>query len=216
MKNISEFIDDKVFLRVLDEYHPEEVNKLPMTEVELLKKYDDYTAPVLKYAKMFVSDGIFPLGNEVRAMFGHLADYRIKGEGKTNLEDAYGHYRRLNIDVLKIFCDEFDKFFLSELKHTYHYDFRNVRAGYLKNFAQKYFSAKKSYMSAKYKENVGNDRPSDVISPYFQAVYSYAKLYEFFKENKKGIKAAKVKAISVYAVELIISLLGIAMSIINL
>lgn len=203
----NEIIDE--FLQILPSYSSEVINSRPDSEQALHKMYEDYTDPIISFAKNLTSDNIFFLSNEVRAMFGHIAEYRLDG-GKKNLEDAYGHFRRLNIDMFKVLCNEFDKTFLKYLKKHYHYDFRDVHSSFLKDYAQLYFDAKNTYLEAQLKEHVGSDRLSgNVIELYYNATVKYSELLEYFRENHKGIEKQKISFIVSVVCSTIFSIIGL-------
>ena len=124
-------IDSDELQSVLKKYDFEIVNQVPFSEKELMVFYENYTDPLLTEARRLTNDNIFVLGNEMRAMLGHLADYRQNLQYRKNLKDAYGHFRRLNVDAFKIICDEADKSLLRYLKKHVHYDFRNVNSSFL-------------------------------------------------------------------------------------
>ena len=92
-------IDSDELQSVLKKYDFEIVNQVPFSEKELMVFYEKYTDPLLTEARRLTNDNIFVLGNEMRAMLGHLADYRQNLQYRKNLKDAYGHFRRLNVDA---------------------------------------------------------------------------------------------------------------------
>ena len=150
-------IDSDELQSVLKKYDFEIVNQVPFSEKELMVFYEKYTDPLLTEARRLTNDNIFVLGNEMRAMLGHLADYRQNLQYRKNLKDAYGHFRRLNVDAFKIICDEADKSLLRYLKKHVHYDFRNVNSSFLFEYSQKYFKAKSLYLKAQVAEKTGSD-----------------------------------------------------------
>jgi hypothetical protein len=159
------------------------------------------------------ADIVFVLGNEARAMFGHLADYRLNPQKRKNLLDAYGHFRRLNLDAFKIICDELDKFLFSYFQKHYHYDYRNVRRNFLLEYSKKYFAAQKAYLDAQVKEQTGSDRlVGNIIEEYFQAAKLYVDLFIFLQENNSGLEKTKWKAVAKSTFVVVGSALGILLS----
>ena len=215
--NISLLVEGEKFLKILDKYDSEAVNAVSNTEQELLQKYNNFTNDILIYAKRIADDHIFFLNNEIRAMFGHLADYRANNDNdsKANLHDAYTHFRRLNIDIFKVLCDEFDKFCLMVLERYYHYDFRNLRQDFLEDYAVKYFSAKQKYEDAKHEENVGSNRKNNLVSFYYKAVYSYVEAFKFYQEHEKKIKNTKKKQKRKYIFDASIAFIGLVLSVVE-
>ncbi len=182
-------IDSDELQSVLKKYDFEIVNQVPFSEKELMVFYENYTDPLLTEARRLTNDNIFVLGNEMRAMLGHLADYRQNLQYRKNLKDAYGHFRRLNVDAFKIICDEADKSLLRYLKKHVHYDFRNVNSSFLFEYSQKYFKAKSLYLKAQVAERTGSDRASgNVIMMYYDATCAYAELLSYLKGAKSGIQ----------------------------
>lgn len=203
-------LPSKPLIDALNSYDCVAVNSLPSTEKELYDYYVNNTDPVISWARKITDDNIFVLGNEIRAMFGHLADYRQDPTRKKNLENAYGHFRRLNIDTFKILCDEFDKFFLIQLKKYYHLDLRNIDRNYLEDFSNEYFNAKDAYIEAQQKEHVGSDMHENIILLYHKAASCYAKVYKNFYENApRGLKWLKIKTITKDVGAFIISVAGL-------
>ncbi len=198
---------------LLNTYKPEQINTVPFTEKELYGYYENYTDPLLIFVRKMSDDNVFLLGNEARAMFGHLADYRLNSVEKKNLQDAYGHFRRLNIDALKVLCNELDKAFITYLKKHYQYDFRNTRRKFLFEYSQKYFVAQKAYLNAQMSEHVGSDRLfGNIILEYYEAAKKYLELFTFLENTRKGLEKVKIAFFIKYSVNFIISVLGIVLS----
>ena len=84
-----------------------------------------------------------------------MSNYNID---KNDLRKAYGHFRRLNLDLLKILCDIFNKNLYKILTQQYKYDLRNVKDDYLVNFDKKYITARRLYLKAQREESSGSDR----------------------------------------------------------
>ena len=103
---------------------------------------------------------LHPSSNEIRAILGHLSQYRMSNYNidKNDLRKAYGHFRRLNLDLLKILCDIFNKNLYKILTQQYKYDLRNVKDDYLVNFDKKYITARRLYLKAQREESSGSDR----------------------------------------------------------
>lgn len=208
--NILKGVNGTDVMNMLDAYDTEEVNRLPFTEKELHKMYVEYVDPIICCARELAQDNIFTLGNEVRAMIGHISDYRMNPTQKKNLEDAYGHFRRLNIDTFKIMCDEFDKVFLKYLQKHYHYDFREVHSTFLYEYSKMYFEAKNTYLKAQLGEHVGSDRlAGNVIQLYHSAARKYVELLVYFQEQHKGLEKGKWKFIISISISTVFAVIGL-------
>lgn len=200
----------------LEQYNADKVNTQPNTEKELLSLYFNYTDPLLTYVRELNSDNVFSLGNEARAMFGHIADYRLESGARKNLSDAYGHFRRLNIDSFKIICNKFDECLFSYLLHHFHYDYRKVQESFLKDYSSKYFNAQKLYLDAQKKERTGSDRVSEnIIAAYYDAANAYVDLFVFLQSSYKKIDKTKSKAILSLWFKLLVSGAGVLLSIVT-
>ena len=94
---------------LLEEYDAEIINTAPKTEKELLGAYQFHADVLYQYVRSTVNHFMHAINNELRALLGHLSEYRVSetSPGKRDLEKAYGHFRRMNLDALKILCDEF-------------------------------------------------------------------------------------------------------------
>ena len=212
-KNFLKTLSGEDLKKALQGYSPDAVNIQPLTEKELFDRYENYTDPLLSYVRTMNTDVVFVLSNEARAMFGHIADYRLDPQKRKNLIDAYGHFRRLNLDAFKIICDELDKFLFTYFQKHYHYDYRNVRRNFLLEYSKKYFSAQKAYLNAQVKEQTGSDRlVGNIIQEYFQAAALYVDLFVFLQDNNMGLEMTKWKAVAKSAFVVVGSALGIVLS----
>ena len=214
--NLLKTLNGKDLLAALVTFSPDLVNSQPNTEKDLMDLYLRFTDPIVMYARVMNEDTVFVLGNEARALLGHLADYRQIPNNRKNLSDAYGHFRRLNLDTFKIICDELDAFHFNYLEKHYHYDYRGVNQDFLPTYAKKYFSAQNAYLTAQTTERTGSDRCSNnIIAKYHYAAKEYADLCYYLQDNKSGIEFAKWKEIGVFTAETIILVLGVAQSLIS-
>lgn len=212
-QNFLKTLHGNQLLDILNSYSSDIINVQPLTERELLERYSQYTDPLLKYARIMNEDNVFVLGNEARAMVGHIADYRINPNNRKNLSDAYGHFRRLNLDAFKIICDKLDEFLFNYLKKHYHYDYRNVNRDFLHEYANTYFSAQKAYLSAQTNERAGSDRLSgNIINEYFIAAKLYVESFVYLQNNRSGLEIAKLKSIVKLVCETAILILGVVQS----
>ncbi len=213
IKKLLKLVSSKELSSILDAYKPEQIDCMPLTEKDLYRYYEDFTDELLTFVRKMSDDNVFLLGNEARAMFGHLADYRLNSKEKKNLQDAYGHFRRLNLDVLKILCNELDKTFIKYLKKHYQYDFRNTRKDFLFEYSEKYFDAQRAYLKAQIDERAGSDRLSgNIIFEYHEAAKKYLELFIFIEDKYKDLEKVKRTLILKYSVSFIISVLGIVLS----
>ena len=213
--NFLKDIDSEHLICILEGYNYDLLNKQPYCEKELFKYYEEYTDKIVTESRRFTGSNIFPLGNEVRAMLGHLADYQIDPSYRRNLENAYGHFRRLNIDAFKILCDEADKSLFGYLNIHKFFDFRNVNSDFLHNYATKYFKAKSLYIEAQKSERTGSDRQSgNTLKKYCDACLEYANLLKYQKEEKKGLNKEILRSIAGTVFFAILSIASIVTSII--
>ena len=177
---------------LIKDYSPGIINCEPRTERELLSIYQTHTVPLYEYICYMYSFS-FPISNEIRAMLGHLSEYRsseiIKRE---ELHNVYGHFRRANLDTLKIICDELDRSLLIILQKQYPYDYRNMYESYLKEYCEMYYTAKNAYLKAQEKECVGSDRNThNIFEFYYSAAKQYILLKQFYEKYKKGTQRIK-------------------------
>lgn len=179
---------------VVNSYQPEMINSEPKTEKELLFIYQKYTVPLYDYMR-HIFQFVYPISNEIRAMLGHLSEYRtLKKDNRRELEKAYGHFRRINLDAFKIICNELDRSLFLVLQKQYSYDYRNICVDYLKIYGEKYFSARKAYLYAQEEESVGIDSYThNIFDLYYQAAKQYILLKQFYEKYKKEIKKEKCK-----------------------
>lgn len=199
---------------IIKSYNPITVNIQPKTERELLNIYYKYTDVLYQYLRYNVDNFMHALNNEIRAMLGHLAEYRISDTGdKRDLDKAYGHFRRLNLDALKILCDEFDRTLSKKLKQQYKYDYRNTCADYLKEFGERYIKAKNLYIKAQEDERVGCDSHThNIIKLYYDAAKEYILLKQYYDSKKKVIQKAKREIIIKRFIMGILTVIGIVSS----
>lgn len=179
-------IDETVTVSQLEEYilndfDAEEINQKPKTVSDLLRYYKDTTDYLYQYLRCVSDKELIFASNELRAALGHIAEYRINNDGtKNDLEKAYGHFRRMTLDILKVICDVFDDSLLRFFKKACKVDFRNVDKDFLKDYSQSYFKAKQLYLSAQADERTGADSDKhNVIEKYLSAAKEYIKLKRY-------------------------------------
>ena len=203
---------------ILHVYDSDAVNTAPKTEKELLKLYQNNTYLLYQYISHQVSYFLYGLNNEIRAMFGHLADYRTTNDCmKRELDKAYGHFRRTNLDAFKILCDEYDKTFSKIIKKQYKYDLRNAETqDYLKEFGNLYFSAKSKYLETQQQERVGSDSEvHNIVAIYHNAAKEYINLKKLYVDNKKQIRKIKFKTNVEKVLDTIILLISIFVALVG-
>lgn len=165
----------------------------PKNANELLSYYYIYTDPVYSSLKNLLDCFTFVVDNEIRAMLGHILDFDSKNRDDKNIDKAYGHFRRLNIDIFKILCDKLDLFYNNWLEQYYKYDFRGCNATFLQKLGDKYYKAKKQYTVAQTQERVGSDRLHHrILELYSTAALSYIEMLEYYAANYKTIKSIKI------------------------
>lgn len=204
---------------LLEEFDTNSINNTPKTEQELLVRYAKYTDILYQYIRVTINPFVHPLNNEIRAIYGHLAEYRMSENTKCtkrDLEKAYGHFRRFNLDALKILCDEFDSSLWKILQKQYRYDYRDSCIDYLKNFGIRYFRAKELYIKAQKAERLGCDSPvHNIIELYYVAAKEYIQLKQYYQKNKKIIHRTKMNTIIKQIIVSVLGILGIAVSILK-
>lgn len=203
---------EKKFLKV---YRPNAIIQ-PKTELELYKMYNDMVVPLIDYYVSVMGEPEFVLSNEVRAMLGHLVDYKLTNDGlKENLEKAYGHFRRLNLDAFKILCDEYDKYFSKCITRFYKYDLRNIDCKFLNDYYSHYFNARNAYLDAQKHESLGRNS-NEVYERYFFALREYIALKNKYLEKKKILERKRLHSIIFKSISIVVSLLCSAITIVSL
>lgn len=183
---------------ILNDFDSTTINVKPKTERELYIYYAKYSDVLLQYLNVTVNSVLRPISNEIRALFGHLADYQTDEQiDKRELEKAYGHFRRLTLDAFKILCDSFDEFFSAKMTKQYHYDFRSINAKYLQTFSHLYISAKNLYIEAQLAEKNGSDSTNkeNILQLYHEACKKYIELKRYYCKNKRKVLCVKICAI---------------------
>lgn len=204
---------------LIDGYDSDLLDKAPSTEKELMSMYVNNSDVLYLYLQETVNPFLLPLSNELRAMLGHIATYRIANskETKRELDKAYGHLRRFNVDALKILCDEFDRSLSRELQKQYTYDYRDVCIDYLKEFSAQYFKAKNLYLTAQKEERVGSDyNVHNLIALYHDAAKEYIILKRFYQKYKAKIRKTKNCVFVRRTVCALMTVFGIVVSVIGL
>lgn len=204
---------------LLKEYSAEAVNTTPKTEKELLSAYKMHGDILYQYVRATVNHFVHAISNEIRALLGHLSEYRVSGTspGKRDLDKAYGHFRRMNLDALKIICDEFDRTLAKTLKRQCKYDYRNAVKDYLLDFGEKYIRARDLYLEAQKEERVGCDSHThNIIELYYNAAKEYILLKQFYQSNKKKTKKVQRVCIIKKVIVTAFTFLGIAVTAIGL
>jgi len=183
---------------IINSYDAGLINSEPKSVEELFNMYQQHTDILYQYVRLNINYFMFSLNNEIRAIFGHISEYEVSNDPKIKereLEDAYGHFRRLNLDAFKYVCNKYDMVLFKEMKKQYKFDYRNVKVGYLKEYAKKYFEAKTAYIQAQQEERVGSDRNvHNVIQLYHTAAKAYIELLHFSENNKDTINKEQFKA----------------------
>lgn len=190
----------------------------PMTESQLLGMYDSYTLPLYEYLDRLFG---FPYAicNEIRAMLGHLSQYNSdKQSNRNELEKAYGHFRRVNLDSLKVICDEFDRSLSYSWNKDTKYDFRDFQRDYIEEVGNRLICARKSYLEAQESESVGSDSGvHNVFQLYYEAAVNYIELKQYYIKCKRNKYYKKVKrgTIIKHVSTIILTLYGIIITVIG-
>lgn len=201
----------------LTEYKCSKILETPYTEMELYEKYKSNIVPFLEYYVSVMGEPSFEITNEIRAMFGHITDYRLSANDvlKKNLEKAYGHLRRVSLDISKILCDEYDKIFSSIIKKLYKYDYRKCSDNFLRRYLELYFEARECYLHAQNEEKLGSNNNTAYYA-YFNALQKYIDLKNHYLKYKKTIEKQRRKAIIGKSVSVVVSILLLVVNIISI
>lgn len=92
-------------------YDYEKLETPPCSIKELSMYYLKYTDPIYAAFREVIDFSPLVIDNEIRATLGHLLEYDDTNSEDKNLEKAYGHFRRFNIDIFKLICNELDLFY---------------------------------------------------------------------------------------------------------
>lgn len=167
----------EAFERALNEYQPDILEIQPETPEELYRYYACIDKMYI-WLKNAYKDDLCVLCNEMRAILGHLSEYGLKNENsKDNLQKAYGHFRRLSIDTLKILCNGLDKFFDEWINQHACYDYSNIDNKYFPDYVTLYNEAHKDYINVQRLESLGSDKGNKIIKKYHTVAQQYGKLY---------------------------------------
>ena len=209
----------KELVDFLNSYDCDIVNQKPCDENVFWDMLFNYTISLYNYTRNCFDSQVFAVANEIRALLGHMSDYAMSlGKDRRNFEKAYGHFRRINLDLLKILCDEFDKAIALFIDQCYKFDLRNVDSKFLETLLTNYVKAKEAYIDAQKNERVGSDSDQNIIELYFTAAKGYGDTLLYYIKNKdivkKAIKKARIKSgcsIAYYVVSAIVGVLLIVL-----
>ena len=128
----------------------------------------------------------------MRAILGHLSEYNPEEDKvKNNLGKAYGHFRRLSIDTLKILCNGFDKEYDKWIGKHALYDYRGIDNEYFPKYVSLYNKAHAEYIRVQKLENLGSDRDNGIIKEYRSVAENYYILYQHHMDDRR-IKIEKI------------------------
>lgn len=189
--NILKYGSYEVLEKALGKFNPELFEIAPQYPNEIYYYYT-YVDGVYIWLKNAYQDNICVLCNEMRAVLGHLSEYDDKDDdGKKNLEKAYGHFRRLSIDSLKILCNGLDEAFDKWIQKYARYDYSRRDNKYLPDYVRLYHNAHNAYLDAQEKENLGSDRGNSIINKYYDVANKYLLLYKHHN-NIRRVKIEKL------------------------
>lgn len=120
--------------------------------------------------------------NEMRAALGHMSEYE---SDHGNLQKAYGHIRRIGIDVLKILCNGFDQEFEEWINTHAAFEYSSHDNLYMPQYVKMYNEAHQKYLYAQQKENLGSNKNNRIIEKYYEAAESYGMLYEYHLNERR-------------------------------
>lgn len=217
MDNLSiEKLENKIVSDYTDKAR--ELDMKPMTEEQLLSMYAIYTLPLYEYLDELFG---FPyaIGNEIRAMLGHLSQYNSdKRSNRNELEKAYGHFRRVNLDSLKVICDELDRSLSYDWNKDTKYDFREFQKDYIEEFGKRLIYARMRYLEAQESENVGSDSEvHNVFELYYESAVKYIELKQYYYKRMcdKGYIKIKRGTVIKHVLTIILTLYGIIVTVIG-
>ncbi len=191
-KEDSKFVEH--LKNIIIAYNSKSLEKPPESVDELLRYYTDNFDEMYSETRNILGCSPFVVDNEIRAMLGHIFEYNFQDDQDDNLDKAYGHFRRLNIDTFKIICDKFDLFYVRWLERHYKYEFRSMDKDFLLGFAEKYYAAKTEYTKAQSKEHVGSDRRHhSILEDYRVAALKYVEMMQFYLIYEEEVKKIKIK-----------------------
>lgn len=169
------------FQDALESFQPE---ILETTAEEPLDIYDYYS----KIDKLYVwlknayGTNLQSVENEMRATLGHMSEYESDHD---NLQKAYGHIRRMAIDLLKILCNGFDQEFEEWIITHAAFDYNNQDNLYMPEYIKMYNDAHREYLSVQQKENLGSNKGNHIINKYYEAATLYGKLYNYHINERR-------------------------------
>lgn len=204
----------KNFENALSAYNPDRLEVTPKKPNEIYQYYI-CVDEMYVWLKNAYEDDLCVLCNEMRAILGHLSEYKIENEPqKKNMDKAYGHLRRLSIDTLKTLCDAFDKAFDLWINKHAHYDYRNIDNEYFPQYVKLFNEAHYAYLDAQKVENLGSDRENNIIKKYYKVAELYYRLYAHHMDDRririeKITRRFKVNNVIWMSCTLVISILSI-------
>jgi len=173
------------FMSALNSYMPEKLEVEPTAPHKIYEYYSCVDGLYI-WLKNAYNDDICVLCNEIRAVMGHLSEYdKSTEDSKKNLGKAYGHFRRLSIDTLKILCNGFDQEFDEWISKHAHYDYRNIDKDYFPEYITLYYKAHKAYIDAQKLENLGSDKDNNIIKKYHDVAVLYGELYKHHVDDRR-------------------------------
>ena len=207
--------DWEKYQELVEKYDPSIINVCPKSADELYGFYRAYTRVLLDCVFEEIQTLPYVLANEIRAMIGHLSEHNTKIDlGNYELQKAYGHFRRLNLDAMKILCDELDKGFSDFISKSYKYPYYKVEEGFMASYAKCYFEARQLFLKAQFSEGVGSNYKANVYETYFKAVKKYIELQKYYLDNLSEIKKIRRRTIIKRTVALAWSVANIAVSLV--
>lgn len=182
-----------MFQKALDNYQPD-ILEIPPKMPNEIYCYYAHIDNMYVWLKNAYNDDLCVLCNEIRSILGHLSEYDLRDEkDKDNLQKAYGHFRRLSIDTLKILCNGLHEFFDRWIRKHAYYDYSNVDSEYFQKYVILYNKAHKAYIDVQKVENLGSDRNNRIIKKYHEAACQYGALYAYH-DNDRRIRIEKTTA----------------------
>ena len=180
-KSIADSDTYSEFETSLKAFQPETL-EIPVTTPGQIYAYYSKIEGLYTWLRNAYDSDLQSIENEIRATMGHMSEYESDHE---NLQKAYGHIRRMAIDVLKILCNGFDKEFEEWIITHAEFDYNTQDNLYIPMYVKMYNQARQEYLDAQMKENMGSNRSNHIIEKYYKAAELYGKLYEYHINKRR-------------------------------
>ena len=158
-----------------------------MTDPAQIYSYYNEADKLYVWLKNAYDTNLPSVENEIRAILGHMSEYEYDQD---NLQKAYGHIRRMCIDILKILCNGFDREFEEWIMIHAPFDYNDQDNLYIPEYVKMYTIAHQKYLDTQQKENLGSNRNNHIVERYYEVAVLYGALYKYHI-NQRRIKIHK-------------------------